>query len=62
MDSARRAIQPGLRILARHFQTGLGFPARAEKGARACLSIVFLHLSKFSRGNLCFAPGLKLSM
>ena len=23
---------------------------------------VFLHLSKFSRGNLRFAPGLKLSM
>ena len=27
-DSARGAIQPGLKILARYFQTGLGFSAR----------------------------------
>ena len=77
-DSARGAIQPGLKILARYFKTGLRFPARlnglknpcnryifsvrAEKGARPCVSIVFLHLSKFSRGNFCFVSGLKLSM
>ena len=30
-DSARGAIQPGLKILARFGQTGLGFSARAEK-------------------------------
>ena len=29
-DSARGAIQPGLKILARFAQTGLGFSARAE--------------------------------
>ena len=29
-DSARGAIQPGLKILARYEQTGLGFSARAE--------------------------------
>ena len=29
-DSARGAIQPGLKILARFEQTGLGFSARAE--------------------------------
>ena len=29
-DSARGAIQPGLKILARFGQTGLGFSARAE--------------------------------
>ena len=28
-DSARNAIQPGLKILARFAQTGLGFSARA---------------------------------
>ena len=28
--SARSAIQPGLKILARFGQTGLGFSARAE--------------------------------
>ena len=38
------------------------FSARAEKGARACVSIVFSHLNKLSHGNLPFAPGLKLSM
>ena len=38
------------------------FSARAEKGARACVSVVFSHLSKLSHGNLRFAPGLKLSM
>ena len=27
-DSARGAIQPGLKILARYIQTGLGFSAR----------------------------------
>ena len=30
MDSARGAIQPGLKILARFAQTGLGFSARAN--------------------------------
>ena len=30
-DSARGEIQPGLKILARFGQTGLGFSARAEK-------------------------------
>ena len=29
-DSAPAAIQPGLKILARFGQTGLGFSARAE--------------------------------
>ena len=29
-DSARGAIQPGLKILARYIQTGLGFSARAN--------------------------------
>ena len=64
MDSARGAIEPGLKILARYSQTGLGlsarpnglknpcnryhFSARAEKGARACVSTVFLHLSKLA--------------
>ena len=38
------------------------FSARAEKGARACVSIVFSHLSKLSHGNWRFAPGLKLTM
>ena len=77
-DSARGAIQPGLKILARYSQTGLGFSARpnglknpciaiifsapAEKGARACVSIVFSHLSKLSHGNWRLAPGLKLTM
>ena len=77
-DSARGAIQPGLKILARYSQAWLGFSARpnglknpsnryhfsawAEKGARACVSIVFLYLSKLSHGNLRFAPGLKLCM
>ena len=76
-DSGRGVIQPGLKILAQYFQTGLGFPARpnglknpcnryhffspAEKGARACVSIMLLHLSKFSRGYLRFAAWLKLS-
>ena len=77
-DSGRGAIQPGLKILAWYSQTGLGFSAgqtgwkihviaiifsaRAEKGARACVSIVYLHLSKLSYRNLCFVPGLKLTM
>ena len=30
-DSARGAIQPGLKILARYFQTGLGFSARLSE-------------------------------
>ena len=86
MDSARGAIQSGLKILARYSQTGLGFSARpnglknpcnryhffsrAEKGARACVSIVLSHLSKLSHGNLFhyiklislhgdYQPGLK---
>ena len=29
-DSARGAIQPGLKILARYIQTGLGFSAQAN--------------------------------
>ena len=77
-DSARGAIQPGLKILARYSQTGLGFSARPNglknpcnryhffspgwKRSASMRIYVFSHLSKLSHDNLRFAPGLKLSM
>jgi len=35
---------------------------QAENGSRACASLLFLHLSKFSHENVCFAPELKFIM
>ena len=70
-----RWIQPGLKILARYRQTGLGFSARPNgpenlkkfhvieaefQPRRACVLTVFSHLSKLSHGNL--RPGLNLCM
>ena len=46
-DSARGAIQPGLRILARYSQTGLGFSARPNGLKNPCNRYHF------------FQPGLK---
>ena len=34
-DSARGATQPGLKILARFAQTGLGFSARAKRARKS---------------------------
>ena len=39
-----------------------GISAQAEKETWACTLTVFWQLSKFSHRNLCFAPGLKLTM
>ena len=62
--SVRGAIQPGLKIIARYFKTGLGFQPgqtgwkihviaviffiRAGKATRVCASTVFSYLSKLA--------------
>ena len=62
--SVRGAIQPGLKIIARYFKTGLGFQPgqtgwkihviavilfiRAGKGTRVCASTLFSYLSKLA--------------
>ena len=66
-DSARGAIQPGLKILAQYSQTGLGFSARPNRLKNPCNRYHFFspgwkssasmriycvsHLSKLSHGN-----------
>ena len=49
-DSARGAMQPGLKILARYFQTGLGFSARQDENE---------NLKKFHEIETKFQPGPK---
>ena len=67
-----KGIQPGLRILARYFLTGIRFLARPNGPKNSCNRYHFthpgpkkernhahrLHLSKLSHGNLRFAPVL----
>ena len=69
-----RGIQPGLKILSRYFQTGLGFSARPNGLKNPCNRYHFFHPgSKKEREhahrlcfrtsvNLGFAPGLKFSI
>ena len=64
-DSARGAIHPGPKILARYLQTGLGFSARPNGLKNPCNRYYFFHPGPKEEGEhahrLCFRTSVNFS-